>query len=131
MVTGSISFLCSMIIISIVLRSISGLKTTYHRIIFGLSFADCVTSFAIALTTIPMPKDVIYPFEMPSYGNIATCEAQGLAFMMGTVVAFCMNGLLNIYYLCTLRYSTKEKKFRCYVEVPFYIVINALCIAGS
>ena len=50
---------------------------------------------------------------------------------MGTVVAFCMNGLLNIYYLCTLRYSTKEKKFRCYVEVPFYIVINALCIAGS
>eukprot|EP00979_Chaetoceros_neogracilis_P013567 scaffold3909_cov180-Chaetoceros_neogracile.AAC.1 len=91
MVTGSISFLSSMIIISIVLRSKSGIKTTYHRIILCMSSADCLTSLAIALTTIPMPKDIIYPFDMPSYGNIATCEAQGLIFIMGTGLALCMN----------------------------------------
>jgi hypothetical protein len=122
MVTGSISFLSSMIIISIVLRSMSGIKTTYHRIILCMSSADCLTSLAIALTTIPMPKDVIYPFDMPSYGNIATCEAQGLILIMGTGLVFCMNGILNIYYLCTLRYNMTEKMFRCYLEIPLYIV---------
>ena len=128
MVTGSISFLSSMIIISIVLRSMSGIKTTYHRIIFGLSSADCLTSLMIALTTIPMPKDVIYPFEMPSYGNIATCEAQGLIFMMGNGLGLCMNGILNIYYLCTLRYNMPEKTFRCYLEIPLYIAAFVLCV---
>jgi len=128
MVTGSISFLSSMIIISIVLRSMSGIKTTYHRIILGLSSADCLTSLAIALATIPMPKDVIYPFEMPSYGNITTCEAQGLVYMMGNAFAFCMNGILNIYYLCTLRYNMPEKTFRCYLEIPLYIASFVLCV---
>jgi len=122
MVTGSISFLSSMIIISIILRSKSGIKTTYHRIILCMSSADCLTSLAIALTTIPMPKDVIYPFDMPSSGNIATCEAQGLVFIMGTGLALYMNGILNIYYLCTLRYNMTEKTFRCYLEIPLYIV---------
>eukprot|EP00979_Chaetoceros_neogracilis_P016282 scaffold7564_cov154-Chaetoceros_neogracile.AAC.1 len=42
-----------------------------------------------------MPKDVIYPFEMPSYGNIATCEAQGLVYIVGNAFVFCMNALLN------------------------------------
>eukprot|EP00979_Chaetoceros_neogracilis_P004236 scaffold746_cov293-Chaetoceros_neogracile.AAC.24 len=128
MVTGSISFLSSMIVISIVLRSMSGIKTIYHRIILGLSSADCLTSLAIALTTIPMPKDVIYPFEMPSYGNIATCEAQGLVYMMGNAFVFCMNGILNIYYLCTLRYNMTEKTFRCYLEIPLFVAAFAISI---
>ena len=128
MVTGSISFLSSMIIISIVMRSMSGIKTTYHRIILFMSSADCLTSLMIALTTMPMPKDVIYPFQMPSYGNIATCEAQGFIFMMGNGLAFCMNGILNIYYLCTLRYNMTEKTFRCYLEIPLFIVSLAIFI---
>jgi hypothetical protein len=106
----------------------SGIKTTYHRIILGLSSADCLTSLAIALTTIPMPKDVIYPFEMPSYGSIATCEAQGLVYMMGNAFVLCMNGILNIYYLCTLRYNMREKIFRCYLEIPLFIVSLVMSI---
>jgi hypothetical protein len=106
----------------------SGIKTTYHRIILFMSSADCLTSLMIALTTIPMPKDVIYPFEMPSYGNIATCEAQGFIFMMGNGLAFCMNSVLNLYYLCTLRYNMTEKTFRCYLEIPLFILSLAIFI---
>jgi hypothetical protein len=106
----------------------SGIKTIYHRIILGLSSADCLTSLAIALTTIPMPKDVIYPFEMPSYGTIATCEAQGLVSMMGNAFVFCMNGILNIYYLCTLRYNMTEKTFRCYLEIPLFVAAFVLSV---
>ena len=84
-VTGTISFLSSSAIIYVILRSKSGIKTTYHRIILGLSIADCITSFVILLTTIPMPKNVIYPFALASYGNVATCEAQGLIYIIGNV----------------------------------------------
>ena len=79
MVTGTVSFLSSALIIFIIIRTVTTSThnwSAYYRIIFGLSIADCFTSLAIALTTIPMPKDVIYPFEMPSYGNILTCEVQ-------------------------------------------------------
>eukprot|EP00979_Chaetoceros_neogracilis_P010560 scaffold2490_cov236-Chaetoceros_neogracile.AAC.6 len=65
---------------------------------------------------------------MPSYGNIATCEAQGLIFIMGNGLAFCMNGILNIYYLCTLRYNITEKTFRCYLEIPLYIAAFVIAI---
>ena len=77
-ITGSVSFLSSALIILIIIRTVTAthIWSPYHRIIFGLSLADCFTSLAIALTTIPMPKNVIYPFEMPSYGNILTCEVQ-------------------------------------------------------
>ena len=78
-VTGSVSFLSSALIIFIIIRTVTTSThkwSAYYRIIFGLSIADCFTSLATALTTIPMPKDVIYPFEMPSYGNILTCEVQ-------------------------------------------------------
>ena len=129
MVTGSISFLSSSTIISIVLRSKSGIKTTYHRIMLGLSLADCLTSVMIALTTIPMPKDVIYPFEMSSYGNVATCEAQGLLYIIGNAFCFAMNGILNIYYLCTLRFDMPEIAFRRYVEIPLYILALVTCVA--
>ena len=93
-----------------------------------MSFADCLTSFAIALTTIPMPKDVIYPFQMPSYGNIATCEAQGFIFLMGNALVLYMNALLNMYYLCALRYNMQERTFRCYLEIPFCIVALVVSI---
>jgi len=76
----------------------------------------------IALTTIPMPKDVIYPFEMPSYGSIATCEAQGFIFLLGSGLVNDMNIFLNIYYMCTLKYKMQEKTFRKYLEIPLYIV---------
>ena len=117
-VTGSISFLSSIIIMSFILRS--RVNSTYHRIIFCLSFFDMLTSLSIALTTIPMPRDVVYPFAGPSYGNIATCEAQGMIYMIGNGMVFCMNGTLNIYYMCTLRYKIKEETFKRRLEPALF-----------
>jgi len=84
-----------------------------------------LTSFAIALTTIPMPKDVIYPFKGPSYGNTATCEAQGLVFITGSAIVIFMNAILNIYYLCILRYKMKAETFSKFVE-PILLVLGIL-----
>ena len=79
--------------------------TIYHRILkFCLSVADFVASFVIALTTLPMPKNVMYPFARPSYGTrIGTREAQGLAYfiVVGTstsiVLSLCFISILGIY----------------------------------
>ena len=119
-ITGTISFLSSLIIVSFILRSKQ--NTTYHRIIFMLSFYDLLTSFAIAITTLPMPRDVIYPFSWPSYGNQSTCAAQGMSYMIGNGGMLCMNGILNIYYLFTLRYKMEEKFFSRYLEPPLYSI---------
>jgi hypothetical protein len=124
-VTGTISFLSSSTIIYIIARSKGGIKTSYHRIILGLCIGDCLTSFVTLLTTIPMPKDVIYPFATASYGNVATCEAQGLIYIIGIGICFAMNGMLNIYYLCTLRFNMPEKRFRNYLELPLSILAAA------
>lgn len=118
--TGSLSFLSSLTIVTFILRCRS--NTVYHRIMFCMSFFDMLSSLAIALTTIPMPADAIYPFAGPSYGTIRTCEAQGLFYVVGNGMTLCMNGLLNIYYLCILRYNMTDKVFSRYIEPISYIL---------
>lgn len=120
-VTGSVSFLSSGVIIYVIVRS--RIYSTYHRIMLGTSIADCVASLAIALTTLPMPKDVIYPFATRSFGNTATCEAQGLAYTIGNTFLFYMSFLLNVFYLCTLTrwFRLKEERFQWLVELPLFV----------
>ena len=123
MLAGSLSFFSSLLIVGFILLSRS--NTAYHRILFGLSFFDMLTSLACALTTLPMPKDVIYPFSGPSYGTIETCQAQGIAYFLGTGLTFHMTIALNIYYVCTLRYSMTEKTFSRRIEPFLYVLLLA------
>ena len=123
-VTGSISFLSSLTVVSFILRS--RVNNVYHRIIFCMSFFDMLASLAIALTTLPMPSDVVYPFDGPSYGTVQTCEAQGFVYMLGYGMVICMNMTLNIYYLCTLRFKMKEKVFSQYMEPILYVLSTVI-----
>ncbi len=107
--TGSLSFASSIMIIFIIMRSESKLETVYHRIMFFMSFWDAIASAAMALTTIPMPVDVIYPFEGQAYGNVTTCEIQGFLYFTGMLFAASSISTLAIYYLCTIRYNMREE----------------------
>jgi hypothetical protein len=60
MMSGSISFIFSMLLIIHILRSHEYLSTTYHRMVFGLSAADAISSFFIALSPIGTPKEMRY-----------------------------------------------------------------------
>jgi hypothetical protein len=57
MVSGSISFIASMLLVVHILRSHECLSSTYHRLIFGLSTADIISSFGLALSSTMSPKD--------------------------------------------------------------------------
>ena len=50
------------------------------RFLAGLSLFDLTSSFSIGvLTTWPQPSGPEYPFQLWNLGNVATCNAQGMA----------------------------------------------------
>jgi len=75
-----------------------------------------LSSLAVALTTLPMPTDVIYSFEGPSYGNTKTCEAQGLVYAIGNLIIINVSIILYIYYLAALRLKMPDHKFSKRIE---------------
>ena len=126
--TGSLSFISSSFIMITILRSKQ--NTEYHRILFCLSFWDSVVSFCIALSTLPMPSDVVYDYKGPSFGSTGTCELQAFLIFLGWGYVCSSNALLNIYYLCTIRYNISEEKFRKVAEPVFIILSSALSLAS-
>jgi len=133
-VSASASLLGSAIIIFLILRSNVGLNTVYHRILFGMSVSDIIQSFPMALTTIPMPKDMIYTqFDGKAFGNTTTCSIQGFAYTTGVLCALLYNAILCIYYLCSIRFRMKDAIFRRCLEpclhlyaIFFSVVISML-----
>ena len=57
-VTGGLSAISSLLILFFVLRSKDGLSTIYHRIMFGLACAEFLGSLSMALTSVPLPRDL-------------------------------------------------------------------------
>ena len=81
-----------------------------------------LSSTAMALTTIPMPADVIYSYAGPSYGTVATCDAQGLVYIIGSTSSIAAICMLNIYYLCKIVFNMEESTFRKKVE-PLCLIV--------
>jgi len=126
--TGTISALSSILIMSIILRSSKESRfSSYHIIMFFMSFWDTIASTAIALNTIPMPSDVdeVYPFKGKAFGNVGTCEAQGFLIILGTSFAIAANCCLNIYYLCTIRCGMSEFRMKTKV-LPIMLILCSL-----
>ncbi len=120
--SGALSSIFSLLIMYIIIRSEKRLSSSYHRIMFFMSFWDLVTSVAIAFTTMPMPIDNLLEFEKGSVGNTFSCSVQGFLAYVGSclgILSFC---ILNIYYLCKLRYKIQEELIRKYVETIGYVV---------
>ena len=133
-VTGSISFLSSALIISIIARSVKNRCTsTYHRTMVWMSLSDMLSSAAIALTTIPMPADVseVYDFAGESFGTTRTCELQGLCYSLGTRLSFCANCFLGVFYLLTIRYQISDRVLTKIVEPIFFCVSIAVSVCPT
>ena len=91
---------------------------------FGMSFFDILSSVAIGLSTLPMPKDLPFPhspYDGTRLGNVQTCEAQGFMFILGFITVFAYNAMLFIYYTCSIAFQLKEKKIVKFVEPILHI----------
>eukprot|EP01083_Nonionella_stella_P279304 950201_1 len=129
-ISGTLSALSSILIMSIILRTQSKLSSTYHLIMFFMSFWDTIGSIAVALTTIPMPSDVgmVYDFEFKSYGTVGTCEAQAAISGISTSLVLASNCAFNLFYLSTIRYHIAEERFRWRV-LPLILFAGCIIIA--
>ena len=115
--TGACSSFCSLVIMYLILKSRSKLSTIYHRLIFCLSIYEVIISIAIAFTTLPMPKDMIYnQFNGLILGNTSTCSAQGFLFILGAQSAGLYNSFLMVYYLLSIRYQMPDANISKLVE---------------
>lgn len=103
---------------------------TYHRTMLCLCISDMITSLSIALSTIPMPKDVhdVYSFDAKSYGSPATCEIQAFSYVMGSQLSFCASCFLTLYYLLTIRYQISRRIMTKYIEPCGLLVSLSLSV---
>jgi hypothetical protein len=129
-VSSTITVIASIISISVISRSQIRLSSVYHRIIFFMSILDLIGSTAMALTTIPMPKDQIYAFEGGTYGTVATCEAQGILFLYGIGGSFHYSSGLCLFYLCIIVFQMSDRKIRRYLEPSIHFFSNVLPFAN-
>jgi hypothetical protein len=120
------SFISCAFIICIVWKS--GRNTSYHRIMSFMSAWEMIRSLCIAMSTLPMPKDVIYPYYGHSYGNVKTCEAQAFLLLFGGGMTISASSFLNLYYLLTIRYNVREETLRKYIEPVFLIGNTAISL---
>ena len=136
--TGSISVIASSIIIYLIIRSDDKLGSVYHRIMFGMTIADVISSTAMALTSLPMPRDLT-PYNLPyadvwvgtRLGNKYTCSAQGFFFNFGIIAMFAYNGMLCLYYALTIAFKMKEETVARCIEPIMHIFVIGLALSIS
>jgi len=126
--TGGLSSMSSILIVYIILRSEKRLSSIYHRIMFGMSLADLLSSISIALSTLPMPssmpKEEEYLYKnwqgRTRLGNTYTCNAQGFFQSFGFITTIHYNCMLCVYYACAIAFAMQDKTIKKRVE-PIYM----------
>ena len=117
--SGSVSAIASTCLILHILRSHHGLFTIYHRLVFGLCIGDILSSFAHAISSTMVPKEMNY-FVPGAQGNMTTCTAQGLLITVGAIAATLYNCSICCYYLAIIRYNKKDEYIRNKLEPCFH-----------
>lgn len=127
-ISGSISVICSLLLISIIFKSAIGLSTPSHRLVFAMSIADIIQSMAMAASTLPMPRDMVYEFEAKSLGNEFTCSLQGCLVIFGFSIGGLLNACLALYYMLLVTYKVNDSFMRRRTEPVMYIMCVLLTI---
>lgn len=107
-VTGSLSVLCSGLLIYHILRSYACLSTTYNRLIFSMSIADIVGSLAHAMSARLSPAELDYVLPSAS-GTVASCDFQGYLAALGAMGTHFYSSALCFYYLAIVKYNKKDE----------------------
>jgi len=95
-------------------------KTTYHRLILGMSICDLSSSVAWFCTTWPIPRGT--PGVYGAIGNQETCSAQAFfaQFSLSTVM---YNGSLAIYYVLVIVKGWKDSRIE---KIEPLLHVNAI-----
>jgi len=128
---GLLSFFGSSWILADILLDRKKRGMCYHRIIFGLSFFDMLSSFWYIMGPLAQPRPEYSGIWSASsnYGTYATCDASGYFIYLGSLTIPLYNAALSMYYYLSISASWSEerikKKFERFVHV---LIIPTLAI---
>lgn len=126
LVTGTLSILGSTLIILMVFASPR--KTSYKRILLGLSITDAIASLGFALSPFLLPADTSHRFW--ASGTDRTCSFLGFLYQF-SFSAIWYNGMLSYYYLFTIRYGVSHKIFAKKYEPWMHILSLGFCLSTA
>ncbi len=131
--TGSVSFISSMVIVCILLRSHAGLSRIYHRLLFGMCIGDMLSSSIYLMAPAVVPKDMNY-HVWNARGNQASCDFQGFVAIFGIFVTSGYNCSLCLYSLARVKYKKTERYIKAKLELWLHclpiVIALAVSIAG-
>ena len=124
--SGAVSVMASSTVIYLTFKSRTKLRTVYHRIMLGMSTVDILSSLAMGLTTLALPRvpgddrkpDYFDEWSGTRLGNKYTCNAQGFFFLFGINAMYIYTVSLVMYYTLAIAFKVKEEKIVKYAE-PF------------
>lgn len=103
-ISGTLSCLFSFLVVVTILRTERPHNfRAYHRLLLGISVSDMSSSFSLALSTWPIPRNL---GVLWASGNSNTCSVQGFMNHLGIIATF-YNVSLNVYFLLVIRYGWK------------------------
>ena len=110
--------------------SYTGLSSTFHRLLFGLSIADILSSFWLMLSTLMSPTYTSGYIWNPR-GNVHSCDTQGFFLFLGIMGAPLYNCSLCFYYLAVVKFNKKDAFIRKKLEPFFHAVPILVSVTGA
>lgn len=110
--TGALSILCSSLIVYMIFRDRRAKGGTFpypsrYRLILGMSAVDLLNSFALGLSTAPIPHGTR---DVPgAIGTTASCNFQGFLVQLGLAVPM-YSLVLSLYFLLKIRFGVRRDR---------------------
>lgn len=116
--SGFLSLLGSCVILHQVWNSTKHRRTSYGRILVGLSVADIIASTSFALAPFLLPQDTSQ--RVWASGNDQTCSFLGFWSQLAYLAPW-YNGILGFYYYLTIRCGVPRGVFAQQYEVWIHV----------
>mmetsp|Transcript_8053 Transcript_8053/g.14113 ORF Transcript_8053/g.14113 Transcript_8053/m.14113 type:complete len:225 (-) Transcript_8053:824-1498(-) len=134
--TGSVSLLCSALLINHLVRSPGQLSKVTNRLLLGLSATDMLYTFIMPfLSSWMVPRDLVDAYGNPinvfmNTGNVHTCTMQGTLDQFASKASWMYNAELAFAYLFTIRVHRGEQELERFEPLLHAMaIILALCAA--
>ena len=129
-VSALISFISSITLAVVIVRSNTGLSSTFHRLLIGICISDILSSSASIFATIMAPKELKYISHLLR-GNMAICDVIGSLYYFGVVATAFYNTSLWLYSLAVVKFKKNDTFIRQRIEPIMHIVCLVLPLAYS
>ena len=127
---ASLSCFCATTIAAMICRAgTEGLRTSYSRIIFGLSISDIILSASIIASTFAVPKSLSDSHWV--VGTNASCETVAFTIIAGNSAVLLYTVFLTFYFLQRVKFNISPKVFSERYEYKIHALIWIFAVGGA